>query len=72
MRTIVDLPEDTLRALKALARQQNLSQAEAIRRAVRIYLEENRPEPDAEAFGLWAGRTEGLAYERERREEWEA
>jgi metal-responsive CopG/Arc/MetJ family transcriptional regulator len=34
MRTIVDLPEEQLRKLAALCRKENISRAEAVRRAV--------------------------------------
>lgn len=71
MRTIVDLPDGDLKAIKSLAKQQKVSQAEAIRRAVRVYLEANRGEqPDAAAFGLWARRENGLAYQQTLRDEW--
>jgi len=70
MRTVVDLPEEDLKAVKALARRDKVSQAEAIRRAVKAYLATSRPEPDPTAFGLWAGRTEGLHYQEALREEW--
>ena len=74
MRTIVDLPEEELRALKAAAKRDEVSQAEAIRRAIRAYLA-SRPAPDREspAFGLWADRQdrqEGVAYQRALRDEW--
>lgn len=70
MRTIVDLPEKDLQAIKALAKRENVSQAEAIRRAVKVYLARNQPELPDDAFGLWADRPEGVTYQRELREEW--
>lgn len=71
MRTIVDLPEKDLKAIKALAQREKISQAEAIRRAVRGYLL-SRPSPDRDsaAFGLWAGRKDGLDYQQTIRQEW--
>lgn len=72
MRTIVDLPETDLKAIKTLAKRHNISQAETLRRAVRLYLETNRQQgPDAAAFGLWTGREDGQAYQDALREEWE-
>ncbi|MEX0732463.1 MAG: CopG family transcriptional regulator [Aquisalimonadaceae bacterium] len=71
MRTIIDLPEKDLRAIKAFAKRERISQAEALRRAVRCYLEAVRGEPIEAAFGLWAGREGGLAYQRALRAEWE-
>ena len=70
MRTIVDLPEQELKAVKALARRENLSQAEILRRAVRLYLESQRHELEPQAFGLWGCRTDGLAYQESLRDEW--
>lgn len=71
MRTIIDLPEDELRAVKALAKREKLSQAEIVRRAVRLYLETRPPEIDPQAFGLWRGRSDGLSYQQQVRDEWE-
>jgi len=70
MRTIVDLPDEDLQAVKALARHAQVSQAEVLRRAVRLYLETTRPELDPEAFGLWQGREDGVIYQRALRDEW--
>lgn len=70
MRTIVDLPEKDLQAVKALARREKVSQAEAIRRAVKAYLASNQPGLPEDAFGLWADRPDGVAYQRALREEW--
>lgn len=71
MRTVVDLSEEQLKALKALAKRDNISQAEAIRRAVRTYLAA-QPAPDKQspAFGIWHGRKEGLQYQQALRNEW--
>lgn len=71
MRTIVDLPDKDLGTIKALARRKNISQAEAIRRAVRSYLEaQAQATPSGEAFGLWSGRKDGVTYQRDLRDEW--
>ncbi len=71
MRTIVDLPDKDLKAIKALAKREHISQAEAIRRAVRDYLA-SRPAPDRTlpAFGAWSGRDDGVDYQHKLREEW--
>lgn len=71
MRTVVDLPDDQLRAIKALAKRQNISQAEAIRRAVGAYLAiQSAPDRESPAFGLWRGRPDGLRYQQDLRDEW--
>ncbi|MDX1655180.1 MAG: CopG family transcriptional regulator [Candidatus Competibacteraceae bacterium] len=72
MRTIVDLPEPDLQAIKALARREKTSQAELLRRAVRLYLETCRQEEvDPQVFGIWQGRVDGLGYQQSLRDEWE-
>lgn len=72
MRTIVDLPDDQITALKALAERNGLSRTELVRRAVAAYLEQHRlPSGDA-AFGLWRKRGEdGLDYQERFRREWD-
>jgi hypothetical protein len=71
MRTIIDLPEDDLKAVKALAKRQRVSQAEVVRRAVHYYLARRPLDDDQTVFGLWAGRQDGLEYQKERRGEWD-
>jgi hypothetical protein len=71
MRTIIDLPEDQLEALDAVCRRDEISRAEAIRRAVAAMIR-LRPAAEREgAFGLWRGRREdAVAYQRRLRREW--
>ena len=72
MRTIVDLPDDQMAALKALAERNGLSRAELVRRAVAAYLEQRRMPTGDAAFGLWHKRGEdGLDYEDRLRREWD-
>jgi metal-responsive CopG/Arc/MetJ family transcriptional regulator len=71
MRTIVELPEEQLRALTELCRRQKISRAEAIRRAVAEYARRRLAAESGRAFGIWRGRrVDGLAYERRLRREW--
>lgn len=58
MRTIVELPEEQIRGLDSLCRRENISRAEAVRRAVAGLLEVEKPARDSvpDAFGLWKGR----------------
>jgi len=58
MRTIVDLPEAERAQLDALCRQRGLSRAEALRQALRLWLEQQKPS-HGEVFGLWRDRPEG-------------
>ncbi len=71
MRTIVDLPEQDLQAIKDMARRENTSQAEMLRRAVRLYLETRREQVDPHVFGIWHGRQDGVGYQQALRDEWD-
>ena len=74
MRTIIELPEDQLRALDAWRSPRGISRAEAVRRAVAHLLEDEaqtRAAVDA-AFGLWSDRQlDGLAEQDRLRAEWD-
>jgi predicted transcriptional regulator len=72
MRTIVDLPDEQIAALKALAERNGVSRAELVRRAVEAYLEQRRVPTGDPAFGLWRKRGEdGLNYQERLRREWD-
>lgn len=72
MRTIIDLPESQLAALRELEQRKKLSRAELIRRAVAQYVRENAATDDA--FGAWRAegraRIDGVELQRALREEW--
>lgn len=71
MRTIIDLPEDQLRALDGVCRQERISRAEAIRRAVAEHLRRYHASDAKRAFGIWRGRqVDGLKYQETLRREW--
>jgi metal-responsive CopG/Arc/MetJ family transcriptional regulator len=71
VRTIIELPEEHLRALAELCRRQKISRAEAIRRAVAEYARHRLAHESGRAFGIWRGRrVDGVAYERRLRREW--
>jgi metal-responsive CopG/Arc/MetJ family transcriptional regulator len=72
MRTIVELPEQQIEALKALSDKEGLSRAELMRRAVAVYLRLHQGENSEMAFGLWKNRDKnGLHYQQELRKEWD-
>ena len=72
MRTIVSLPQEQIDALAEICRREQISRAEAIRRAIAGYARQQLPDRGGEAFGLWRDRgIDGLEYERRAREEWE-
>ena len=71
MRTIIQLPDEQAEQLAEVSRNQGISRAEAVRRALARYLEEHRQRRREDVFGMWSGRREdGLAYERRLRQEW--
>lgn len=81
MRALVDIPDQQLDELASICAAQKLSRAEAVRRALNAFIEENRPSREA-AFGLWKGQSvvlpgdsdplpdDGLAYQEKLRSEW--
>ena len=73
MRTIVDLPDEQVKALARLCQSRGISRAEAVRRAVaRLLADEQRPGRER-AFGAWSGKgIKSTTLIRELRAEWEA
>lgn len=81
MRTIVDLPEEHVKALDSIGDTQNLPRAELVRRAVDLYLSEEKKKRSDEAVDKYYGflkdvpeafeGADALEYEREIRGEWD-
>jgi Arc/MetJ-type ribon-helix-helix transcriptional regulator len=70
VRTIVDLPELERDQLEALCRQRGISRAEALREALRLWLEQQRPQ-HRQVFGLWRDRSQdALTIQDDLRQEW--
>ena len=72
-RFLVDVPADDVRKLDEIAKREGKSRAAVLREAVSIYLEESRKEGFEKYFGLWerhGSTVDGLAYERQLRDEW--
>jgi hypothetical protein len=81
VRTLIDLPEKQITELEVICAARKLSRAEAVRQAVAMFIEQNRPAREA-AFGLWKNRMatlpgeseplpqDGLAYQDKFRSEW--
>jgi metal-responsive CopG/Arc/MetJ family transcriptional regulator len=73
MRTLVDIPDEDIQQLDALAAQAKQSRAAAIRDAVKLYLIRNSPNDWIErGYGYWAHRTDisdGVEYQRAIRED---
>jgi metal-responsive CopG/Arc/MetJ family transcriptional regulator len=71
MRTIVDLPEEQLKALASIGKREKVSRAELIRRAVAEYLRRLGSGSTHEAFGIWRDRgEESLDIQNRLRDEW--
>ena len=72
MRTIIDLPGAQLEGLDAVCRRDEISRAEAVRRAVAAFIAREQGAGAAAAFGLWRGRpVDALRHERRLRREWD-
>jgi predicted transcriptional regulator len=74
MRTLVDIPEEDIAGLDALAAKQKRSRAATIRDAVKLYLVQNSDNRDwiERWAGLWADRNDipdGVEYQRAIRED---
>jgi hypothetical protein len=72
-RFLVDVPADDVRKLDEIAKREGKSRAAVLREAVSSYLEESRKEGFEKYFGLWerhGSTVDGLAYERQLRDEW--
>ncbi len=73
MRTLVDIPDEDIAELDALAAKSKRSRAAAIRDAVKLYLVRNSNNDWIErGYGYWANRTDigdGVEYQRAIRED---
>jgi hypothetical protein len=70
MRTVSDLPDHQLTALAELCQRENISRAEAVRRALAAMLAEKREGTRDAAFGAWAPRGDSRASIAALRGEW--
>jgi hypothetical protein len=79
MRTIVDLPEDHVKALDSIGERHDLSRTELVRRAVAAYLENEQKAAKSKLdqyFGILKGShlfegMDGLAWQKKMRAEWD-
>lgn len=70
MRALVDIPDDLLKDLAELTKSKKLPRAEVIRRAIRVYVTQNKPSSD-DAFGILAGKKiDGVLFQEKIRSEW--
>ena len=72
MRTIVELPDEQIEALKRLSDNMHVSRAELMRRAVREYLKRHQAPSSEQAFGIWKARPkDALGIQEKMRSEWD-
>ena len=73
MRFLADIPDDDLKWLDDLAREQGKSRAAVVRDAVSSFRHREDKAGIEKYFGLWerhGSKVDGLAYERALRDEW--
>ena len=71
MRTLIDIPEETARALNELGARRKTSRARLVREAIDEYLARQASSDPNAAFGLWGKRVgDGVAWQRKIRAEW--
>jgi len=72
MRTIIDLPEEQVKALAAWCDAEKISRAEAVRRALAEMLVNRQAVDRDKAFGAWREKDfDSTQHVRTLREEWE-
>ena len=76
MRTIIDLPDYQIEALRLIEVRKNVSRAELVRQAIAQYVVQYAESPDA--FGAWKAKTpaqkkakDGVTIQRKLRAEWD-
>lgn len=70
MRTIIDVPDHQVAALAELCARENISRAEAVRRALEAMLAEQKNRTREATFGAWESRGGSRAAVDALREEW--
>jgi hypothetical protein len=72
MRTIIEIPEEQLESLSYICDKQRISRAEAVRRAISLYLKDLSTVKNDSAFGIWKSKSiDSRVYQEKLREEWE-
>jgi hypothetical protein len=72
MRVLIDIPEEDLKQVAKVTREQGISRAEFVRRAIKSSLEAKPPSDLSEFFGIFKDNPEdGLAFQERMRSEWD-
>ena len=70
MKTLIDIPERQIHLLSDLCDKFSISRAEAIRRAIDLFVNNNK-QPQVDVFGAWKDKSDdGLTYQERLRDEW--
>ncbi len=70
MRKIIDIPDDRAGLLAEICRRNDISRAEAIRRAIDLFIKQELPGAEG-VFGIWKHRrVDGVELQRSLRREW--
>jgi len=70
MKTLIEIPENQVQSLSGLCKRFNISRAEAIRRAIDLFVQKNQSQT-ADVFGIWKDKNgDGLNYQNQLRDEW--
>jgi metal-responsive CopG/Arc/MetJ family transcriptional regulator len=72
MRTIIDLPDEQIEALKVIGEINKKSRAELVRQAVAAYIQQHNTVEPADAFGILkdAEIDDPVLYQQKLRDEW--
>ena len=70
MKTLIDIPDRQIRSLSELCDKFSISRAEAVRRAIDLFVKNNEPS-QVDVFGSWKNKSDdGLTYQEQLRDEW--
>jgi predicted transcriptional regulator len=72
MKTLIDIPSESMQLLEWLAQKEKRSKASVVREALAEYLKTKQTEAAEDAFGAWKNRPiDALLHQQNLREEWE-
>jgi len=71
IRTIIELPEEQVKALAKLCKSEKISRAEAVRMALGEMLARKQNQDREQAFGAWKNRGDSRKIVEGLRQEWE-
>ena len=70
MKTLIDIPDRQVNSLSELCDKFSISRAEAIRRAIDLFVKNNE-QSEVDVFGAWKNKNDdGLIYQEKLRDEW--